>query len=53
MIMKQIVITPLNNSVDKVNMCLMDDMRKGEKNLFVVPLEFLSELVKCNIHRKL
>lgn len=51
--MKQIVITPLNNSIDKVNMCLLDDSRRGEKNLFVVPIEFINELVKCNIYRKL
>ena len=49
--MKQIIISPTKDE-SKVQMCICDDMRKNEKNVFYCPLSCVSSIVQTNINVK-
>lgn len=49
--MKQIILTPLKDEM-KVMVCITDDMRKNERNVFFCPLACIASIIQTNINVK-
>lgn len=48
--MKQIIITPKRDEI--VQVCITDDQRFNERNVFLCPLGSIYEIIKVNINLK-
>lgn len=48
--MKQIIISPEKDDV--VQVCIMDPVRGGDKNIFFCPLGSIYDIIKVNINSK-
>lgn len=48
--MKQIIISPEKDGLLMV--CIMDSVRKGDKNVFYCSLDSISDIIKSNINLK-
>lgn len=48
--MKQIIITPKRDEI--VQVCITDDQRYNERNVFLCPLGSIYEIIKVNINLK-